>query len=126
MQLFVPIKNNLGKLGLFWQQKINSQLLRFNLLLIGLQLALLLYKFNQLPPEVPLFYSLPLGEDQLASTSQLFFIPIFSITIGLINNLCAALFVPHKSLLSRSLILLSLIYSFLSLVTLYQIISLIS
>lgn len=126
MSIFDTLKNNLGKLGLFWQQKINSQLLRLNLLLIGLQLALLIYKFSQLPPEVPLFYSLPFGEEQLASTSQLFFIPIFSITIGLINTVFAALFVSGKSLLSRSLIIFSLIYSFLSLITLFQIITLIS
>ncbi|MCL4384054.1 hypothetical protein M1116_01215 [Patescibacteria group bacterium] len=126
MTFFESLKNNIGKLGLFWQQKINSQLLRLNLIVIAIQLAFLIYKFNQLPPEVPLFYSLPFGESQLGSTSQLFFIPIFSITIGLINTVFAALFVGNKSLLSRSLIIFSLIYSLLSLITLYQIITLIS
>lgn len=126
MNFFNPIKSYLGKLGLFWQQKINGQLLRFNILIIVIQLGFLFYKFNQLPQEVPLFYSLPFGEDQLASTSQLFFIPIFSITIGLINTVISSIFLDNKTLLSRLLIIFSLIYSFLSLVTLFQIINLIS
>ncbi len=126
MKFFEIIKKYLGQLGLFWQKKGNSQFLRLNLLIIGIQLAFLVYKFNQLPPEVPLFYSLPFGEEQLATTSQLFFIPIFSITIGLINTIFAAVFLPNHQLLSRLLIIFSVIYSLLSLVTIYQIITLIS
>lgn len=126
MIFFELTKQYLGKLGLFWQQKINGEILRINLILIIIQLAFVFYKFNQLPKQVPLFYSLPFGEDQLASASQLFFIPIFSITIGLINTAISALFLHNKALLSRLLIIFSLIYSFLSLITLYQIITLIS
>ena len=126
MKFFEIIKKYLGQLGLFWQKKDNSQFLRLNLLIIGLQLAFLIYKFNQLPPEVPLFYSLPFGEEQLATASQLFFIPIFSITIGLINTIFTVVFLPNHQLLSRLLIIFSVIYSLLSLITIYHIITLIS
>lgn len=119
-------KKYLALLGLFWQEKTNLRLMRWNLLCIIIQVAFLIYKFNQLPPQVPLFYSLPNMEDQLASPSQLFFIPIFSITVCVINNVIAAVFVSHRLLLNRLLTVFSLIFSFLALVTLINIIRLIS
>lgn len=120
------IKYYLGKLGLFWQQKINGQLLQINLLIVIGQLAFLIFKFNQLPSQVPLFYSLPFGENQLGYASQLFFLPIFSITVGLINNAIAAIFLSSSQFLSLSLTIFSVVYSFLSAYSLYQIISLVS
>ncbi len=44
-------------------------------------LFILSYSWKKLPPEIPLFYSLPWGEDQLAQKSSLSFL-LFS-TLGL-------------------------------------------
>jgi hypothetical protein len=120
------IHHYLGQLGLFWQQPINGQLLRINTLLIIAQFGFIFYKFSQLPPQVPLFYSLPLGESQLGIAPQLFFLPIFSLTVGLINNATAAIFLSHRYFLSLSLTVFSVVFSFLSAFTLYQIITLVS
>jgi cellulose synthase/poly-beta-1,6-N-acetylglucosamine synthase-like glycosyltransferase len=126
MSLLENISHSLGNLGKFWQQKDNGQVLRSNILIITVQIVLLVYKFNDLPPQVPLFYSLPWGEPQLASASQLFFLPTFSIVFSLINNLLAATIFSKTTLLSKLLVVSSLVISILSLVTLFQIISLLT
>jgi len=126
MSLFTNISYGLGSLGKFWQQKDNGQIFRSNLLVITVQIVYLIYKFNDLPPQVPLYYSLPWGESQLASASQLFFLPTFSIIFGLINNLLAATIFAKITLLSKLLVITSLLISILSSVTLYQIISLLT
>jgi hypothetical protein len=126
MSLFTNISYGLGSLGKFWQQRNNGQIFRSNLLVITVQIVYLIYKFNDLPPQVPLYYSLPWGESQLASASQLFFLPTFSIIFGLINNLLAATIFAKITLLSKLLVITSLLISILSSVTLYQIISLLT
>jgi len=120
------IKKYLALLGLFWQQKSNSQILRWNLICVFIQIILLVIKFNDLPPQVPLFYSLPTFDSQLGQATHLFFIPIFSITVGLINNFIAAIFLQQKPVLAKFLVVFSLIFSFLSLVTLFNIIRLVT
>lgn len=126
MSLFTNISDGLGSLGKFWQQKNNGQIFRSNLLVITVQIVYLIYKFNDLPPQVPLYYSLPWGESQLASASQLFFLPTFSIVFGLINNLLAATIFAKITLLSKLLVITSLVISILSAVTLFQIIFLLT
>lgn len=47
----------------------------------------LFLKLNRLPPQVPLFYSLPLGEDQLGDSWMIFILPILMNLIFILNNL---------------------------------------
>jgi hypothetical protein len=117
--------SQISSLGNFWQEKTNNRVFRWNLFFVIVQFGLLIWKFNNLPNQVPLYYSLPWGEPQLASTSALFLLPIFSLLILLINHLLAAAFLKIIPLLSRLLILMSLIVSLFSLITLSQIINLI-
>jgi hypothetical protein len=42
--------------------------------------------WKHLPPQVPLLYSLPWGQDQLVSPYYLWLIPTFSILLGLLAN----------------------------------------
>lgn len=126
MSFLTSFSIQISALGKFWQEKINSQIFRWNIIFIVFQLAFLIYKFNDLPQQVPLFYSLPWGRNQLAYASSLFLLPTFSIIIGLINNLLAAFFFKLIPLFSRLLIIFSLLFSLLSSITLFQIITLIS
>lgn len=112
-------------LGKFWQEKLNSQIFRWNLFFIVINLAYLILRFKELPSEVPLFYSLPWGEQQLAPPSYLFIFPIFSITTSLFNSILAAFFLHSIQLLSRLLLAFSLAVSFFSLFATYNIINLI-
>ncbi|MDD2225330.1 MAG: hypothetical protein PHP97_04210 [Candidatus Shapirobacteria bacterium] len=126
MPFFHSLFSQVSILGNFWQEKINSQFLRWNLLLIIFQIAILFFKFNELPQQVPLYYSLPWGEEQLASAASLFLLPTFSIVILLINNLIATFFFKSIPLFSRLLVIFSLIFSLLSSISLTRIILLIS
>lgn len=116
----------LSHLGQFWQQKTNSKIFRWNLIFIIVQVSLLAWKFNSLPPQVPLYYSLPWGESQLASASSLFILPTISIVLLLINHLFSISLTKTSQLLSRFLLVISLIVSFFSLISLLKIVSLIS
>ena len=126
MSLLNTISSTLSKLGSFWHQRENGQLFRLNLTLIVVQLSYLIVKFNDLPPQVPLYYSEPWGENQLASAGQLFLLPSIAIVVGLLNNFIAAILLNRITLLSRLLIVFSLVVSGFSLVTLYQIITLVN
>lgn len=120
------IFQSLANLGIFWQGKINSRILRWNIIFIIIQIAFLFWKFNLLPPQVPLYYSLPWGESQLAQASLLFIFPTISLILLLINHLFAISLNKTSLLLSRILLIISLIFSFLSLVAILHIVYLIT
>lgn len=126
MAFFNNLFSHISTLGQFWQEKINHYLFRWNLILIILQLVIIILKFNDLPQQVPLYYSLPWGESQLASAASLFLLPTFSIVVLIINHLIATFFLRTIPLFCRLLTVFSLIFSLLSSVSLIRIISLIS
>lgn len=52
--------------------------LAFSLILMVMQFILLLVYWTRIPPEVPLFYSLPSGASRLASKGYLLVLPLMS------------------------------------------------
>ncbi len=52
-----------------------------NIIMIG---ALLL-RFNHLPPQIPLFFSKPWGEDQLVDTWMIFLLPVLLDILYFVN-----------------------------------------
>jgi hypothetical protein len=126
MNLVSNIFQPLANLGSFWQGKANAKIFRWNLIFIITQIAFLFWKFNLLPPQVPLYYSLPWGESQLTQASLLFILPTISLILLLINNLFAISLTKTSLLLSRILLAISLVFSFLSLVALIHIVYLIT
>jgi hypothetical protein len=126
MGLIKNIFLNLSLLGKFWQEKINGTVFKWNALIIVVQLVFIFLKFDGLPKQVPLYYSLPWGSQRLASASSLFFLPSFSIIFFLINNLLATFTFRSVQIISRLLVIFSLVYSVLSLITLLHIVYLVS
>lgn len=126
MSFFQSIYNQIGSLGKFWQEKSNHHIFRWNLIFIGGQLALLFFKFNSLPSQVPFYYSLPWGELQLASASTLFILPMFSIILLLIDHLLATFFLGNIKFFSHLLVITSLTFSAFCLITLFHIINIIT
>lgn len=66
-------------------ESFSDRLLKDHIIVIGITTAILLVAtqwivfaiyFFRLPPEIPLFYSLAVGEDQLASSIELITLPI--------------------------------------------------
>lgn len=118
--------SQLSILGSFWQEKFNGHFFKWNLLFIVFQLVFIIFRFSNLPQQVPLYYSLPWGESQLTNATSLFLLPTFSIVVFLINNLIGASFFKNIPLFSRLLVIFSLIFSLLSSISLFRIINLIS
>ncbi|MBI4225840.1 hypothetical protein HY612_01885 [Candidatus Roizmanbacteria bacterium] len=58
------------------------QLIAANIVMI----FVLAFKFNSLPPQIPLFYSKSLGEDQLADTWFILILPLFMNLLFFLNN----------------------------------------
>jgi hypothetical protein len=126
MNLFKPLSFAVSRIGLFWQEKINSLFFRWTLFFVLVQFGMILMKFSSLPPQIPLYYSQPWGEVQLASASSIIILPVASVLVLIINNILAVFFLNSVQLLSRLLIVGSLAFSFFSTIATYQIISLIS
>jgi hypothetical protein len=126
MSPFQKISLSISRLGQFWQESTGSSIFRWNILFILVQLLALFIKYGDLPPEIPLYYSLPWGEAQLASVTSIFFLPLFSLIVLIINSCLAVFYFKSIRLLFKLLSIFSLIFSALSAVTLFQILNLIS
>jgi hypothetical protein len=89
---------------------------------VGVIIAVL-FLGNFIPPKVPLFYGLPEGENQLGTGYQLIIPSMVSLLVILINISLASLLA--NDFLKRSLIIVSLIISLLSLITTLEIVFLV-
>lgn len=52
-----------------------------------IQLVVYLVRMRSIPPQIPLFYSLPVGEDQLVEWWMIFLIPVLMNTLVIANAL---------------------------------------
>lgn len=125
MSFFSSLFNQISALGQFWQDKTNSRIFKWNISFIIFQLSFLVWKFKDLPHQIPLYYSLPWGESQLTSASTLFILPTLSIVLLLINHLFAISFSQKIPLLSQLFVITSFIVSLFFLITLLKIVILI-
>ena len=57
----------------------------YNLIIFGVVLVLVVFTSPLLPSQIPLFYSLPWGDSQLATTSQFIILPAIALLITLLN-----------------------------------------
>lgn len=87
-----------------------------------LMIIVFLIKVNNLPPQIPLFYSLPWGENQLAETWMIFIIPILMILFIFINNFLEKKFFLNNNLIKKIfyylnlLIIISFTYIYLKII----------
>ena len=126
MSFLNSLLSKISTLGSFWQEKANHHFVRWNFSFIIIQLVFIVFKFNDLPQQIPLYYSLPWGEVQLASAASIFILPTFCIVILLFNNLVATGFLKTIPLFSRLLTIFSLVFSFFALISIVNIITTIS
>lgn len=82
--------------------------------------------YTQLPKELPLYYSLPWGKEQLSSKTELFIIPSLLLVISTINNLMVLRWRKNGfEFLAMVVACFSLICSLFGLITVVQIISIV-
>ncbi len=99
------------KLLLFFRSSDNYLLIP---LLISLSITFLvalltLIFYNQLPLKLPLFYSLPWGENQLVSKQQFFLLPIVLLLIILVNTFIVSQ-LHHLQKVLKRLLMFGLIF----------------
>ena len=86
------------------------------------QLLLLTFLFSRLPPQLPLFYSLPWGPPQLTTPPFLFLLPTLSLTLLLTNSLLAHLikdnFISHLLWITATLVALMATYTLIHILVL--------
>ncbi len=114
----------LSALGSFWQEKENGHIFRWNIFIIVFQIFAIIYFYNDLPRQIPIFLSLPWGESQLGNLITILLLPSFSVIILLTNNIISLFYLKKTPLLAKLLIVFSLIFCIFSLITTYHIISL--
>lgn len=102
-----------------------DRLLIFNLLSLILALLVtitILFLAGSLPPRLPLFYSLPWGENQLALLPQLLLVPSIMVFITLINLIIFWQLHDSQILFKQILTISSLVTSIILAVTFIKII----
>jgi hypothetical protein len=107
-----------------WQDKAANWALNLALVAIISSVIFLGLSWFKLPPQVPFFYSLPWGKEQLAPPAYLWFLPASSLVLVLVNLVLAGFFSSDK-LLTRTLIITTGLYSSLASLILFRIITLI-
>lgn len=77
----------------------------FYTLIIGnlVMAALFIFRYSTLPPQIPLFYSKQVGEDQLAEWWMIFIIPILLNVFVIVNDFCSQRFFPGNAYVRRLL-----------------------
>lgn len=99
---------------------------KFVIALFILSVILLIWRFPELPPKVPLWFSRPWGEDQLASPFWLMLLPVSSMVWYGIDLLISMYVTTEYLIFTQMLFVSSLIVSMLSFVTLIKILFLVS
>lgn len=82
----------------------------------------ILFGLKSLPPKLPLFYSLPWGDNQLASHQEFLLIPAIIIAVALLNSIVSWQLHPSQSFFKRILLFSPLIISLLLIVTFVKIV----
>ncbi len=112
---------SLHSFGLFWQNKKNQKHIILPLVFTLLQLILIIYFYDSLPPQVPLFMGRAWGEDRLASANMLFILPGISLLITVTNTLVSFNSQKTSSQVAKTLLAANTLLSFTCLVALLRI-----
>lgn len=102
----------------------SRNLLISTIILLSLTLFILGFFFSKLPPQVPLFYSLPWGEEQLAPPYYFFLLPGITI-LTILGAFVFSFLFPEEKFLTRALILSITLMTFLSFYNILRILLLI-
>lgn len=127
MAILNSIKKNiisaLADLGHLWLEKSILRALQLTIILIIGQIGLIFFFYPKLPPLIPLYYSHPWGESQLAGPIFLLLLPGTSFFFTFLNLALAVNFLEKRKFLSIILSWTSVIVSLFSLITLAKIIT---
>jgi hypothetical protein len=90
------------------------------------QIAAWIIFIRKLPPQIPLFYSRPWGEKQLANPFFLLILPALSLIVLLTNTILASIMSQENKLVNQLLVIAAALFSLLCLTTLLKIVTLVT
>lgn len=105
------------------KEKKDKIIISLNLVFIACQILLVFLSQHKLPPQIPLFYSQPWGEDQLAPKFMLALLPLLCAIILVLNTILSRLF--KDKLIAKLMSFSSLIFAIFCLLGMIQIIRLV-
>lgn len=91
------------------EDKLIQRVVQFFSVFIIINFAILLWKWNQLPPELPQYYSLPRSSDLLGTPISLLLLPFLSLVFFIIHFTVAAYLYLEEKLASTIMIVSSCI-----------------
>lgn len=103
----------------------DNEIFKLSFFMLIFCVGLFLLTLKRLPPQVPLFYSLPWGEQQLAPTFALLFLLFGAFLIAVLNSFFIMAILNKYSLAAKILTWITVALIFLTSVTLVKIIFLI-
>ncbi len=118
--------------NLFLQKKFNFILqddlffwnIKIVFVLIVLQTTTLLFLWKNIPPQIPLLYTRPWGEDQLVAKKKLFLIPALLLILTPVNLCIGTAFFEREKLLSKIFVSVNFLIALLLSVAFFKILSL--
>lgn len=106
------------------QNNVINTAVKLSLAVIVIGFLIIVLSWSRLPPEVPLFYSLPWGENQLADQIWLLVLPLLALGVTGFNLLVSAVVVKFDIMAAVVLNCTSVGVAVLVVITLFQIVSL--
>lgn len=99
-----------------------AKIITANIIFILLPLALILLNYHRYPPAVPLFFSRPWGNDQLAPFLFIFLLPASSVLFLIIGVLLKTFFLKrNEDLLTYLCLVFPLIFAILCTIAIWKI-----
>lgn len=114
------------KILILSRDKLVEKLIRIFLGIIAVFLITIIFKWNKLPPQLPLFYSLPRGLEQLTFPYGIFIPFLFSIIFFFLNFFLAARIFENRKTAAYLLVISGTVVSFLFLIACLKIIFLVT
>ncbi len=96
-----------------YKDKLIHKYIKVFIFLTLINIGFTVWKMKQLPPQVPLFYSLPRSNDQLASPFFFLMIPVFSIFFFFANFFISSMLYNKEKIACYVLIIMGTILTFL-------------
>ncbi len=104
----------------------NNLAVKLSIILLGLSFIISAFFFRKLPPLIPLFYSLPWGEEQLVRSYNLMLIPFSQVVFFIINYLFSITILKKESLLVQIILWSTTIFGLAGLIALIKIVLLVT
>ncbi len=96
------------------------------IILLFLQLLAIVFFWKYIPPQIPVFYSYPWGQEQLVDKKLIFFFPIQLLLFLIINYFLSAFFFLKEKLLSKFFIFSLSLTAILLSVAFFKLLSLVA